>query len=136
MTLFRYFTRLSLQSKGSTFSSCDEVKASGYEACLSTLIENGSRRWSARMTFLKKRLAAERSRFAESMNEGGGTLLIEGTGTAYFHWLPTLTNAPVHAVRGARQLQVRADAFVDFRGVALSPTERRSSGPPRARARG
>ena len=73
------------------------------------------------MTFLKNRLAAERSRFAESMNEGGGTLLIDGAGTAYFHWLPTLTNAPVHAVRGARQLQVRTDPFIDFRGVSLDP---------------
>ncbi len=38
--LVRYFVRLSLQSLGSTLSSCEVVKASGYEACLSTEMEN------------------------------------------------------------------------------------------------
>src|SRR5918998_4892697 len=85
---------------------------------------NGSRRWSALIIFLKKRFAAETSRFAESMN----SIVFPSLSTAryrYFHCLPTFTNAPVHAVGGARQLQVRPDAFIDFRGVSLDPTKDR-----------
>src|SRR5215207_2227810 len=68
ITLFRYFTRLSLQSFGTTRSAYEALKASGYAAFLSTLIENGRRRCSALIIFLKNRFAAQTSRFALSMN--------------------------------------------------------------------
>ena len=42
MTLLRYFTRRSLQSGGRNFSLTEAAKASGYEACLSVPMVNGS----------------------------------------------------------------------------------------------
>jgi hypothetical protein len=66
--LFRYFTRLSLQSFGMIRSSCEVLNASGHAAFLSTLMEKGRRRCSALIDFLKNRFAAETSRLALSMN--------------------------------------------------------------------
>lgn len=68
MTLFRYFTRRSLQSEGRIFSFTEEAKASGYEACLPAPIVSGSRRRSALISPLKKRSAAGTSRRALGLN--------------------------------------------------------------------
>jgi hypothetical protein len=85
----RYFTRLSLQSFGTIRSNCEVLKASGYAAFLSTLTENGNRRCSALISFLKNRFAAETSRFALSIN----SIACPSLSTAryrYLHVFPTL----------------------------------------------
>ncbi len=56
------------------------LKGSGYAAFLSTLIENGRRRCSALISFLRKRFAAETSRLALSMNSFIGPRAILATG--------------------------------------------------------
>jgi len=124
MMLFKYFTRRRRQSFGSTFSSCEVAKASGKAARLSTEIENGSRRWSARIIFLKKRFAALISRLAESIN----SMVFPSLSTAryrYLHVFPTQDVRLVNAVRGAAHLETRTDSLIDFGSVSLDTAPHR-----------